>query len=94
MSNRAAAIETEETNDIDNPVDNDNYNDTENEYSISIHNKVSADHYDILFKLREENNYLMIKLRDHESLKIENTYMKGKLDEIEKDNLLFKNENG
>jgi len=93
MSNRAEPIETEETNDIDNPYENENYNENDNEYSINLYNKISADHYDILFKLREENNYLMIKLRDNESMKIENTYIKGKLDELEKDNLIFKNEN-
>jgi hypothetical protein len=84
MSNSGAKIETEETND----------NDNDNESSTCIYNKISPDHYDILFKLREENNYLMIRMRDYESLKLENTYIKGKLDELENDNLILKDENG
>jgi hypothetical protein len=59
-----------------------------------VDNTISADHYEILIKLREENNSLLIRMRDHENMKMENIYLKSKFDEFEKNNLILKEENG
>ena len=69
-----------------NDIDNNNANDTSNLESYS-------DQYEILIKLREENNSLLIRLRDFEKIKNEFVNLKNDLSEIEMKNRILGEEN-